>query len=112
MTKHLLFVAALALASSAALADPRVDSMVGQCRCVMEGGECRVYNRPPAKGPVYTTRGVIPKDAYNAIRAEGGLMCQTGGEACLASWDGDKCRAFRLMFRADLTWTCVPKQGK
>jgi hypothetical protein len=105
-------LALLFAGTTAAVAGPRPDgitNMVSQCRCVMEGGECRVTNNPPAKPGqvVYTSAGKIPAAAYNAIRNKGGLMCQEGQQACTASWDGDECRAFRLMFRQEPT-VCVP----
>jgi hypothetical protein len=89
-----------------------ITNMYSQCRCVMEGGECRVYNRPPAKPgtKVFTSVGPISAAAYNAIRLEGGMMCEGGQSACTTNWDGDKCRAFRTMFRQEPT-VCVPGPG-
>lgn len=97
---------AVLAASFAATAGPLpggIDNMVTQCKCVMEGGECRVTNNAaPRPGTVvYTSKGTIPAEAYNAIRKEGGLMCEAGKQACTEAWDGDKCRAFRLMFRQE-----------
>ena len=93
----------LALAAFGVQASEAITNMVSQCKCVMEGGECRVINRPAPKpgAKVYTSAGPIPAEAYNAIRQEGGLMCEAGREACTSSWGGDKCRAFRLMFRTE-----------
>ena len=104
MKKSLLSLAFLMLAGSAAAqSKDGINNMMLQCRCVMEGGVCRVLNNPPPKPGtlVYTSKGTIPAEAYNAIRKEGGLMCAKGFDACTSAWDGDECRAFRLMFRQE-----------
>lgn len=110
--KNLLLGLLFAASSASSIAGPKpggIDNMVAQCRCVMEGGECRVSNGPkaPPGSKVYTSSGPIPAAAYNAIRSKGGLMCQEGKQACTGAWDGDECRAFRLMFRQEPT-VCVP----
>ena len=52
MTMKQYLAAVLLLAPVLAFADPRIDSMVGQCRCVMMGGICAEENRAPSKAPV------------------------------------------------------------
>ena len=83
--------------------DEGIKNMVSQCRCVMEGGECKYQNGPPLKpgARVFTTQGPLPADVYNALKAEGGLMCQAGAEACTKDWNSDRCRVFRVWFRQD-----------
>ena len=84
-----------------------ITNMHQQCRCVMEGGVCQVLNNtnPPKPGEVvFTSKGAISAEVYNAIRNRGPAMCADGLAACTASWDSETCRAgFRLMFRQEPT---------
>ena len=43
-----------------------------------------------------------------AIRNQGDAMCQAGVKACSSAWDGEQCRAFRLMFRQEPTTCALP----
>jgi hypothetical protein len=72
--KHLLLL--LAFIASPVLAGP-IENMQAQCRCVEEGGVCRVNNdrvmKPGTKK--FINGGVIPAEVYNEIKALGKAMC-------------------------------------
>lgn len=99
----------LALVLSALLCAPAwaspegIANMNAQCECVMFGGVCRVENRRPLKpGNRWIVGGKsYSADAYNAIKAQGPLMCQAGVKACTADWNGEPCAVFRQMFRQE-----------
>lgn len=99
------------LAAAAPDQTTAIANMQSQCRCVMDGGVCRVINDPNPPGPTSRTwtsekpGAQISSAMYFAFRAQGPLMCDAGVEACAAGWDGEQCRAFRLMFN-DKPFVC------
>lgn len=88
-----------------------IANMKAQCRCVMEGGECKYQNGPPLPdgSRMWVGSYSVPAAAYNELKKDGGLMCQTGADACTV-WDSAKCQTFRAWFRQDPV-ICVKKNG-
>jgi hypothetical protein len=102
----------LALVSTLATADPRIDNMVRNCESAMTKGLCRVAldkKDYPNEFVLYATLGRVRTDAYLWIKGPGEtknpdgsyVMCSRIKEACEASWDGpdERCKAARWNWR-------------
>ena len=129
--KNLFITVLFAFASSLAGAEPAprdaVEKMAAQSEFVMNCGLCRVVTGPSATTsltlifpPPVGVRIIDPVD-YNWLKDAGEKKAVSGRyvmteriiEACTANWSGNRCLAFRSMFRQEWpTGKCVGATGK
>ena len=105
-----------------------VEKMAAQSEFVMNCGLCRVVIGPSATAsltiifpPPVGVRVIQPVD-YNWLKDAGQIKAASGlyvmteriTEACTANWSGDRCIAFRSMWRQEWpTGQCIsPNDGK
>jgi len=97
--KRLAVLFSLTAAAAAAWANP-IANMQAQCRCVHADDVCRVDNSRRMKEGTrrFISGGIIEARVYNSIQDLGDGMCADIPKAC-STWDGERCKAYRLMFR-------------
>lgn len=110
--KQLIALLALCASQSfaATLSEKEITAMVGQCKCVMEGGVCGIETGkfPRVTQPrLIAGFGYVQPDDYNYIHDAGDAMCQRGEEELRKDDRSPRSMSFRSRFRKDWDGVCL-----